>query len=123
MSNVDLSIYRGEMKTWQWAATDKSVAVSIVGATIRWTVRTATPDSATVVDTDAVIAKTTADGAIVITNGAGGLFEASLVKSDTNTLAPGTYIHGIELVLQGQSDPVVLAQGTFVILADIVRAS
>jgi hypothetical protein len=118
---ADMSIYRGEYKVFECTATEDSVALVLTGAAIYFAVRASEPDRRTISDSDALIAKSTVSG-ITITDGAAGEFEIELEKADTNVLATGTYYYGIEAVLSGYTDPVVLDVGTIEILASYVRA-
>ena len=120
---ADMSIYRGEYKVFECTATEDSSALVLTGAAIYFAVRASAPDRRTTSDADALIAMTTAvGGGITITDGAAGEFEIEFDKADTNTLELGTYYYGIEAVLSGYTDPVVLDVGTIEILASYVRA-
>ena len=120
---ADFTMYRGETKTWEITVTDGGVALDITGANIRFVVRDGYPASTVVLDTDALISKSTAAlGGITITDGPAGEFELELVKADTTSLTPGAYYYGIETILAGETEPIVIQQGEFEILPDVVRA-
>lgn len=127
VSTSELSIYRGERKVWQVSVTDAAgAAVNLTGAGIYFAVRTAIPAGDVVDDTGAAIAKAVGTG-ITVTDAAGGVFKIALEGADTNALDPGAdglrLHYGLELVEIGETEPVVLARGILVVLADIVRAA
>ena len=118
---ADMSIYRGEYKVFECTATEDGAALVLTGASIYFAVRDTNPATSITSDADALIAKSTADG-ITITDGAAGEFEIEFEKADTNALNIGLYHYGIEAILSGYTDPVVLDVGTFEILPSYVRA-
>jgi len=118
---ADMSIYRGEYKIYECTATEDGAALVLTGASIYFAVRETSPALTVVSDADALISKSTADD-ITITDGAAGEFEIEFEKANTNTLDTGTYHYGIEAILSGYTDPVVLDVGTIEILASYVRA-
>ena len=120
MANV-ISLYQGEYKVFECSITEDSVALILTGASIYFAVYRALPPSSYADDSNAFIAKSTGSG-ITITNGASGMFEIEFKKLDTNNLHPGQYNYGIEAILSGYTDPVVLDVGTIEILASYVRA-
>ena len=117
----ELTIYRGETKTWTFTVTNNAVVMDITLATIKFAARKQWPTATTVADTDANIAKSTSSG-IVITDGANGEFELTLLHADTNALAIGDYFYGVEMIPAGETEPLVVVQSTLTIEADIVRA-
>lgn len=119
---TDITLYRGEKKVYECTATEGGTAVNLTGATVYFAVWPDYPASSVLADTYAMIAKSTADD-IALTTPASGIFEITFEKADTNTLEPGEYVCGFEYIPSGETEPRVLAQGTFTILADVVRAA
>jgi len=120
MANI-MSLYQGEYKVFECTATEDGSVLVLTGASIYFAAYRVLPPSSYINDANAFIAKSTADG-ITITDGAAGEFEIEFEKADTNNLHPGTYNYGIEAVLSGYTDPVVLDVGTIEILPSYVRA-
>ena len=117
---TDLTINRGEAKTYQFAATNSGSALDLTGAVIYWAAYAAMPAYSLTSDATAAIEKTSAtSGEITVTNAAGGLYELTIVKADTSTLATGTYWHATKAVLAGASDPVVLDNGGIFTISDV----
>ena len=117
-----MDMYRGEKKTWQGAAVVNGSALDLTGAEVYFTVRENYPTSDITSDADASIAVSTTSTDIVVTDDAGGLFEITLSKSHSNTLeADKEYVYGIEVVLSGETDPIVLEQGIFYLKPDVAR--
>ena len=119
--STELSIYRGETKTWTFTVTDNGVAMDITLATINFAARRTLPGGTIVSDADAAIAKSTAGG-IVITDGVNGVFELTLLKADTNTLEVDQYYYGVKLIPAGETEPYVVEEDILNILAHPVRA-
>lgn len=118
-------LYRGELKTYTLTFTNNGVAVNLTGAVIYLAVRQITPPPAgTIVsDADALIAKSSAVVTqIAVTDAAGGVADAYFVTADSNTLEPGTYMVGVEVVFSGAAGPVVFCTDYLPILPDYVRA-
>jgi hypothetical protein len=123
MADVAISIYRGEGKTWSGAATNNGAVVNLLGSTVYFTVYPDYPASTVTTDAGATIKKlSSVAGEITLTDPTNGLFEVALVKADTNSLTPGDFVYGIEVMLSGATSPVVLGQGIITVLADVVRA-
>jgi uncharacterized membrane protein YkoI len=85
-----LKINRGTTYTIEVNYQRNSVAASLVGATVRFTVKTAEYDSDTD-DSDASIIKN------VTTGTSGGVATITLDPDDTATLAPGKYYYDIKV--------------------------
>jgi len=92
---------------------DAGDAVSLSGATVKFTVKEHAHES----QTDAVIAKTTSDD-ISITDASGGEFTVAFVANDSSVLAPKTYSYDAEVTLSSGAIHTV-ASGAFRLLADI----
>ena len=129
MSVIDdkLILYRGQRKIWTGTVRNAAGAVvSIVGASVYFTVRTKIPAGSVSDDADGeVLFKKTVGSGISMSNAENGEFEILMDKADTNAIEIGStgkgYVYGIAIVESGQSDPIVLAQGKFTLKADIVR--
>jgi hypothetical protein len=122
MANTTLRIYRGELKGWSCVALDNGEPLDFTSADITFVVRKKYPPSSVVNDDDALIVKEVGDG-ITLTDEESGEFDLDLVKEDTYEMAPGGYYYGFEAVMSGQVDPIVLHQGVFSILPDVVRST
>lgn len=87
---AQLKINRGTTYTINVAYQKNGVAASLVGATVRFTMKSAeyTSDA---VDTDAAVLKN-------VTNGSSaGVAEITINPTDTATLAPGTYYYDVKV--------------------------
>ena len=116
-----LTVYRGEAKVWTFTATNNGAALDLTGAAIYFAARLNYPAGTVTSDADASIALSTVSG-IALTTPASGIFTVTLTKANTNSLTPAVYQYGIEAVLFGATDPVVLGVGELEILSDVVRA-
>ncbi len=122
-----LELYRGQKKIWTGTIRSRAGAVvPILNAGIYFTVRDKIPAGSVSDDTDSeVLFKKTVGAGISLSDATNGEFEILVDKADTNSIEiPSTgkgYVYGIALVESGQSDPIVLAQGVFTLMADIVR--
>ncbi len=88
--------------------------INATGWTIYFTVRTAVASTATVNDTDAVIAKT-------ISGESSGIHTLTLTDSDTD-IDPATYLYDIQIK---KSDDTISSSeyGNFVVAGDITRST
>jgi len=114
---TDLTIYRGDNKTWTIAFTDDAGdPIDITGYTLFFTVKNKgcyQDDSA---DTNALIEK----DVTVHTNPTGGISAVSLVPADTNTIEPDDYIYDMQL--KDSTDNILtVIKGDFTITADVTR--
>jgi len=91
---------------------DPPVVVNITGWEITFTLRRSAGAE------EALITKTTTSG-IVITNGAGGLFQVTIADTDTISLAPGKYVYDCKRMTAGSES--VLVYGTLTLLAEVTR--
>lgn len=91
-----LNIDRGTTFTIDIVYKKNGVAASLVGATIRFTVKTVEFDSS-VTDTTAVVTKNVTSH----TDGAAGLSSISIDPADTATLVPGKYNYDIKVAEAG----------------------
>jgi hypothetical protein len=121
MANA-LTIVRGSIETFIFTVTDSGTVMDITGAAIYFAARRDWPAATIVSDSDASIAKSTVSGGIVITDGANGVFELTLLHADTNTLQLGDYPYGVELIPYGDSEPYAVEQDILTITVDSVRA-
>jgi hypothetical protein len=121
MASTDLTMYRGENKTWTFTVTEGGSAVDLTGASIYFAAWVGIPASSIVADTTASISKSTVSG-ITITNGTGGVFDLAFVKATTNSLEPGGYLYGVEYIPNGQTEARVICTGVLTIYPDFVRA-
>lgn len=124
--NDKLTLVRGERKTWTGVIRAAGAVVDITGASVYFTVRTKIPAGSVADDTDVgVLLKKTVGNGVSLQNASNGEFEILIDKSDTNSIEISStgkgYVYGIAIVESGQSDPLVLAQGKFILVADIVR--
>ena len=117
-----MTIYRGEYKVYECTASEDGEPLVLTGAAIYLAVRNKPPLTSEEDDSEAMIAKSTVDSGITITDGAAGEFEIEFTKADTNDLPLETFYYGIEAILSGYTDPVVLDVGTIEILSSYVRA-
>jgi hypothetical protein len=117
----DLTLYRGEAVTFTLTLEEDGAPLNITGAEIKFVVRPSIPLSSVITDLDALIVKTELDG-ITITDGAGGVAEVAIDAADTNELAPGVYVYGVEVIPAGETDPKVFAPAYFTISGDVVRS-
>jgi hypothetical protein len=118
---IKLSVYRGEEKKWTLQASDENGAIDLTDAVIYVTIRKTVPASTVTDDTDAVIAHSTIDGHVVVTDGPGGEFDFDVTGADTYAEKAGEYVGGIEAIEYGNTDPTTLGEFDFTIEADIVR--
>jgi len=117
MTDQDLSIYRGDSKTWTLTFKDSNgAAINLTGYTIFFTVKTQTTYVDASSDTSASISKTIT----VHTNPTLGLSSLVLAPSDTSSLTPTKYRYDMQLK-DGSSNILTVITGNFEILADVTR--
>lgn len=93
---AQLKINRGTTYTINFAYQRNGVAETLVGATVRFTIKTSEYDDSST-DSTAVVLKN-------ITNGtSGGLATISIGPEDTATLTPGKYFYDIKVEEAGGS--------------------
>ena len=114
---TDLTIYRGDDKTFNLAFTDgDGVGIDITGWTIFFTLKNARVFQDDTNDTDALIEKTVtshSDPTI-------GLSAFSIGASDTSSLTPKTYVFDIQIKDSGGNIKTII-KGDFVLSADVTR--
>lgn len=114
---TDLTIYRGDSKTWNLNFTNSSgQAIDITDYTIFFTVKkknsyTDDPD-----DTDAIIKKDISIHTAPVT----GQSQLVLQPSDTNTAVPAVYVYDMQLK-DGSGNILTFISGLFTITADVTR--
>ena len=124
-----LEIYRGEKKAWQFTVTGSGGSASptdLTSASILFAVYSAAPAGSVSSVSGAVFTRIVGTG-ITITGAASGIFQLTVNKTNTCSLdvgAGGTdYSYGCEVMTTGETEPVVIAQGIFRILPDVVRGA
>ena len=117
-----LVMYGGEYKVFACSATEDGVAIVLTGAAIYFAISEDIYAKKRNVDITELVSISTVGGGITITDGAAGTFEIELASSDTENLQHGTYKYGVQAILSGYTDPVVLDVGTIEILASYVMA-
>lgn len=117
-----LSAYRGELKSWSVTLTNPNgLAENLVtGSNLRFTVRSQAPASTITADADAIFSLTTGNG-ITVTTATSGMFKIQIGSAQTFTASVGDYYYGLEYTPSASANASVLAQGTFMLYADIVR--
>lgn len=114
---TDLTIYRGDSKTWNLTFTDAAgTAIDITGYTIFFTVKKKNSYTNDTVDTDAIVQK----NITVHTNPTGGISQLTLQPSDTNTIVPAIYVYDMQLKDSGGTI-LTFIKGLFTITADVTR--
>jgi hypothetical protein len=110
---TDLSITRGDTRTFTHTITRSAVAVDLTGATLSFMVKT----DAYQADVDAVITKTIGSG-IVVSAPATGVAVTTVLPANTSGLAAGRLDYIWELVMTEANGVVTTVErGAFVISA------
>jgi hypothetical protein len=106
LTNQNFSMFAGDTKTIRVTVTDVTGAPKdITGASITWAMQI-------IYGVD--IKKSTTDGTIEIVNAVGGLYDISVIPSDTEGFAQGFYQHQSE-VLDNDGISEVVLSGTVTI--------
>ena len=114
---TDLSIYRGDSKTWNLSFTDSDgQAINITGYTIFFTVKKKNSYTDDTVDTDAVIQK----NVTVHTDPEQGQTQLVLQPSDTSSVIPAVYVYDMQLK-DDSGTILTFISGNFTITADVTR--
>lgn len=124
----NIEMYRGSHRYWNVTVKNSAGSpVNLTGASIRFTVRSSVPPGSVTADTDAVFTLTVGAGITILAPATNGIFEIEVVKAKTDSLNIGSqdayYLYGLEYIPSGQTDPIMLGQGTFTIKPDIVRGT
>jgi hypothetical protein len=111
---TDLTIFRGDTKSYDLTFTSGGSALNITGYTIFFTVKPKANWDDTL-DTSALIQKNVTSH----TNAAGGLSEVLLSATDTN-IEPGVYMYDMQLK-DGSGNILTFINGNFTVTADVTR--
>ena len=115
---TDLSMYRGDNKTWTLTFKDgNGTAIDITGYTIFFTVKNqnAYVDS-TSDTTDGLVQKTIVNH----TSPSTGVSVLNIVPADTSSLSPTTYKYDMQLK-DDSGSILTFIEGNFEVLADVTR--
>lgn len=86
---------------FQVKQSDETTAQNISGWALSWMLKRRLRDA----DDDALIVKTTGDGDITITSGAGGLCQLTVTDEDTTSIKAGLYYHELKRTDVGAETP------------------
>lgn len=114
-SIVDLSMDRGDDKTWQFTVTLDNVAVDITGANFRFMAKTRVSDA----DVDAVIEATTANAKCAITDAANGVMEVRLDPSDTTGILETVRLYYDLQMTESGGEVRTVTRGLLTVNADV----
>jgi hypothetical protein len=103
MASTTLKVNRGTTYTIDFNYQKNGSAASLVGATVRFTIKTSEYDSDTS-DSDALVKKNITDG------DSSGNATISIDPSDTSTIAPGKYYYDIK-VAESSGDVYKVVEG------------
>jgi hypothetical protein len=117
MTDVDMSIYRGDDKTWTITFVDSNgTAINITGYSVFFTVKPENTYVDSSSDTGATISKTVS----VHSDPTHGVTSLSLVPLDTASLKPAKYRYDMQLK-NGSGKILTFIAGNFEVLADVTR--
>lgn len=114
---TDLTIYRGDSKTWNITFTDSAgAAINITGYTVFFTVKKKNSYTDDTVDTAAIVQK----NITVHTAPATGQTQVALQPSDTSSVTPAVYVYDMQLK-DTSGTILTFITGNFTISADVTR--
>lgn len=118
---TQLSIVRGDTCAWSVAVTFNGAVFSLVGCTLRFTVKRSPKDS----DADAVITRTSVGNGISITDAANGLAQIVLTPTHTANLQPlENYVWDLQVTtVSGQVYTPDGLRGKISVIADVSRTT
>lgn len=112
-------MWRGDTEVFDAAITVSGVAVNITGCSLTFTAKRSLTDA----DADAVLQLTTTGGAIVITNGPGGLCTISVASADTSALTVPTLCYCDLQLVDTLGNVSTTATGTLMIKVDVTETN
>ena len=118
-AQLNITIYQGStfQKSFQWSSGQPSVPVDITGASIRMHVREKYSSPSV------IIACTTENDRIHITDAALGKFEIEISATDTASMGFKSAVYDLEIVFPGSPERVKrLIQGTVALSLEVTRA-
>ena len=115
---TELSMYRGDTKSWPFTIEVNGVALNITGASFWFTAKNKISDA----DVDAVFQKTVGDG-ITITSASEGKIEVKLAEGDTNTLTKRKRLHFDLQMKEASGDVSTPMAGVLVVDLDVTRST
>lgn len=116
----DDEFYANNLRTFRFTLTnedDGGDPLDLTGLELKWAMSRVSEDG--VYSTKAVVEKCTEDSTITIIDAPNGIIELSLTPTDTENLS-GIFYHQLE-VFDGASSAIVVAEGTFTILRNIIN--
>lgn len=115
---ANLSIYRGDTVSFTSAVKRSGVAVNLTGATLWFTAKRLISD----IDANAVIAKTSGSG-IVVLSAVDGTYRVDLLPADTASLTKTTQLYYDVQLKESNGVVTTIDRGTLEIIADIRQSS
>ena len=114
-SVVDLTMDRGDDKTWEFTVLLDGTAVDITGASFRFMAKTRVSDT----DGNAVVEATSANAKCVITDAANGVMEVRLVPADTSSLTETARLYYDLQMTESGGEVRTISKGLLEVSADV----